>query len=309
MAFTLEDGSGVVGANAGVSVAFVTQYLADRNRAGEGGWGTTTTADDEAAIVQGTDFVELKFAKGFKGTKLHTDLNQARATLTFTGQPADTETVTIGGVVYTFNATLGGANSVLIGADVDTSIANLVNAINGNALELGVSHGTGTVAHPTVTAECFIGDTLTAIAKAAGTTGNSIASTTTVTGATWNFATLNGGSDIVVPQALSFPRAGLYDCDGLLVQGVPLEYQKAIAELAVRARAGTGLWADPATPGLGPLTYLREKVGPIEEERRYIGGTSADSTVPSYPAAEQYLADFLEPGFLFGSGAGSVIRA
>lgn len=53
------------------------------------------------------------------------------ATLTLTANPADTETVTIGGKTYTYEATLTDSDgNVLIGADAEESANNLIAAIN-----------------------------------------------------------------------------------------------------------------------------------------------------------------------------------
>ncbi len=45
--------------------------------------------------------------------------------------PSETNTVTIAGVVFTYNATPSGAGSVNIGADADGSIDTLIHAVNG----------------------------------------------------------------------------------------------------------------------------------------------------------------------------------
>ena len=55
--------------------------------------------------------------------------------LPYTGQPLDTETVTIGGDVYEFCTAAGSVAAdtriaVVIGADADTTMASLVAAIN-----------------------------------------------------------------------------------------------------------------------------------------------------------------------------------
>lgn len=56
------------------------------------------------------------------------------AELAMADQVSEGDTVTIAGVVFTFNATPSGAGSVDIGADAPGSIANLVLAINGGAV-------------------------------------------------------------------------------------------------------------------------------------------------------------------------------
>jgi hypothetical protein len=69
----------------------------------------------------------------------------------FTSNVAANDTVVIGATTYTFKATPSTAYEVDVGADLATSIDNLVAAINAGAGE-GSAYGTGTVAHPLVTA-------------------------------------------------------------------------------------------------------------------------------------------------------------
>lgn len=66
--------------------------------------------------------------------------------------PANNDTVTIGGVTYTFKTTLtGAANEVLIGANAAAALDNLKSAVNDTGTE-GTHYGTGTVANTVVTA-------------------------------------------------------------------------------------------------------------------------------------------------------------
>lgn len=68
MAFTLEDGTGVEGANALVSIDFVDAYFADRG--GNALWDDLTPEDlKEEAIVRATDYVEKVNEGRWKGTK------------------------------------------------------------------------------------------------------------------------------------------------------------------------------------------------------------------------------------------------
>jgi len=115
-----------------------------------------------------------------------TPVNAVAATkvLTFTGNASASETVSIGGQVYTFKTTLAAANEVLIGANAEASRDNLVAAINKGADE-GTTYGTGTVANAYVTATATSTDKVTATAKTAGAAGNDIAVNTDVTGASW----------------------------------------------------------------------------------------------------------------------------
>jgi hypothetical protein len=118
-----------------------------------------------------------------------------KATGTLTGTTiANTNTVTIGSTVYTFKTVITVAYDVLVGGTDSISLDNLIAAITAGA-GAGTLYGTGTVAHPTVTAAAGAGDTMIATALAAGTAGNSIATTETLTAGSWSAATLLGGVD------------------------------------------------------------------------------------------------------------------
>ena len=63
MAFTVEDGTGVAGANAYISVAYADEYHAER---GNAGW----TGDDalkQQAIVRATDYIETRWGDRYRG--------------------------------------------------------------------------------------------------------------------------------------------------------------------------------------------------------------------------------------------------
>lgn len=65
-------------------------------------------------------------------------------TITFTNNASDTNTLTIGGVVFTLAASPSAAGSVDLGADAATTIINLAAAINA-ASEQGATTGAGTL--------------------------------------------------------------------------------------------------------------------------------------------------------------------
>lgn len=107
--------------------------------------------------------------------------------------PANDNTVTIDGHVYTYKTSLtGAADEVLIGASAAAALTNLKAAIldSGGA---GTTYGTGTVAHATVIATTLTATTLLVVAKTAGTAGNAIATTKTSSHLAWGAATLVGG--------------------------------------------------------------------------------------------------------------------
>jgi hypothetical protein len=109
---------------------------------------------------------------------------------------ANTQTVTIGGVTYTFNTALTNtANNVLIGADATAMGANLAAAINAGA-GAGTTYGTGTVANPSVTASASLG-VVTVTARTPGSSGNAIAIAETLTNGSWagGATTLSGGAN------------------------------------------------------------------------------------------------------------------
>lgn len=119
---------------------------------------------------------------------------KASGTLTLTGQPLDTETVTIGTKVYTFLDTLTNTDGyVHIGATAEESADNLRNAINGGPGR-GTDYATATTDHPDVTATDGAGTTVVITAKVDGTAGNSIATTETLTNGSFGAATLENGA-------------------------------------------------------------------------------------------------------------------
>ena len=304
MTVIVENGTGVAGANSNVSVLFVSAYLTDRNRETENGWANgAESTEEDAAVVDATDHIENRFRLIFLGQKKFRDIQLARSTLTLTAQPLDAETVTIGSVTYTFRTAIVAANDVLIGASTAASVVNLNDAVNANVDTSGTGFHEDTVVNPDAGAELHTGDTLLAFGLLTGTADNAVVTTTTVTGATWNFPTLHGGTDIITPQPLSFPRVGLVDRDGITIEGMPLRLLHATAEYSVRARnAATVLAPDPSVdPFGGTVTRLKEKVGPIETDTEYLPGTANSGTLPAYPAADRLLRDFIRT-------SGAVIR-
>ena len=123
---------------------------------------------------------------------------RARATgiLDLSDQPIDTETVTIGVKVYTFQDSLTEADgNVLIGASASDSLDNLIAAINLDA-GAGVQYANAMTINPDVTAAPGALDTMDVAAKKGGTPGNSVATTETLTTGEWTSgATLTGGTN------------------------------------------------------------------------------------------------------------------
>lgn len=296
MVLIKENGSGVFGANSVIDAAYVTAYLTDRNRLTENTWSARTPAIQAAACIAGSAHIETNFRARFRGIKEFKDISAARAVLDVTGQPTDTETVVIGSITYTFNTAIGGANSVLIGASVSASIDNLVQAVAAVNTDLeGVTYGTGTVPNVEAAAQVFYDDTLLCVSLITGTAGNAVATTTTVALASWNFATLNGGSDVRRAQPGSFPRFDLRDSDCNRVVGMPEPLLQCASEYAVRSLAGA-LAPDPTLDALGgQIVRLAKGTGPLRKDTTYQPGTVGSGRIPSYPFADQLIAEYLKP--------------
>ncbi len=107
----------------------------------------------------------------------------AAGAFAFTSNVAVNDTVTIGGIVYTFVAVPASANEVDVGVDLDTSISNLVAAINDSGVE-GSTYGTGTVENPSVSATADLAnDEIDLAARFPGAEGDGIYLASTSPGA------------------------------------------------------------------------------------------------------------------------------
>lgn len=131
----------------------------------------------------------------------------ATGTFDMPANPLDTETVTIGATSYTFQTVLvDAADNVLIGATAEDSLDNLLAAVNTEA-GAGVLYGTGTVQNVSVFLTDLPDEQVEATARTPGAAGNTVVTTTTVTGATWDAATLLSGADI--PSSSEFTVSSL----------------------------------------------------------------------------------------------------
>lgn len=139
--------------------------------------------------------LNLGYSSGCYENADETTAVQGTGTLTSTGTaPSNNDTVTIDTTVYTYKTSLtGAAYEVLIGANAAAALANIKAAING-AAGAGSTYGTGTVAHPTVTAGTLTSTTLALTAISYGTVGN-VATTETSSQLSFGAATLTGGAN------------------------------------------------------------------------------------------------------------------
>ena len=186
----------------------------------------------------------------------------ATGVLTLTGQPLDTELVTVGYKVYKFLTVLvDEANSVLIGGSAGASLDNLIAAIM-KAAGGGTTYGTATVKNSWVTAAAGGGDTMDATAINVGIEGNTIPTTEGLTNGSWGAGLMAGGTGL----------AG----EILTLTGLPL------ADEVVRV-------------GFSIYTFLAAVAGPYTVK---IGDTAA-SSIDNLVAA---IAGHHGEGSLFGVG-------
>lgn len=140
------------------------------------------------------DGIEYTFVDALTGSA-------ATSTLTLTGNMTDGNRVVIGSTTYTFRETLASAYDVKIGAAATNTLDNLIAAING-AAGAGTTYGTGTVAHPDVTAVAGAGDTAVITATEIGTAGNAIATLEYSAVAGWTGATMGSGVSTIPNEVL-----------------------------------------------------------------------------------------------------------
>jgi hypothetical protein len=135
-------------------------------------------------------------------------------TISGTDNFADTETVTIGGVVYTAQSALtSGAGHFLIGANKAASLVNLARAINQSGAGGGTLYdAAATDPNPFVTAT--EASPLVATARYAGAWGNSVTTTDTATFGSWGGATLASGAG-----ARAFDSFGLIPGEFVFIGG------------------------------------------------------------------------------------------
>lgn len=165
-------------------------------------------ASTETVTIDGYVFEVYTGATAVTSGRYSVDVSaggaKAVGTLTSSGTISNNDTVTIDSVVYTFKTALTGAvREVLIGANAAAALDNLKSAINASA-GAGTTYGTGTTAHPTVTATTNTDTTQVVEAKVTGTAGNSLATTETGANLAWGASTLASGAN---PTAGEFTTA------------------------------------------------------------------------------------------------------
>lgn len=303
MTVIVETGAGIINANSYVDEAFVLAYLTDRNR--DAAWTAAGATVQAAAVVAGTDYIEKRWSQRFKGQREFSfgDV-ESIAEIAFTGVPSAAETLTINDFVYTFvvaplttDTPQGNNFEVLIGVDAAGSASNLLDVLDADVDQEGVTFQTGTTVNRHLTAVLVVA-TIDLTSAAPGSSGNSntlVGPVTNVTLTVWGGG-IDGGS-----QPLSFPQENLFDRAGVAVLGIPLRLKQCTAEYSDRVRVAL-LDPDPTFDARGgSITSLSEKVGPIEVATTYSDGTHGTVTIRPYPAADRLVDEYVFP-------AGQVVR-
>lgn len=132
---------------------------------------------------------------------------RAAGTLTVTANFANTETVTVGGKVYTFQDTLTDVDgNVKVGASASASLDNLKAAINLES-GAGTAYAASMTENLNVRVSSKTATTIVVKARVPGTIGNLIASTETGANASWGGAVLASGTGSVASDLHTFLAA------------------------------------------------------------------------------------------------------
>lgn len=277
----VEDGSGIYEANSYAGLSYAHWYLSTRGRAAE--WDAASVAQREAALIAATDYIDRRYGQFFVGQKQFRDIRTSAFNfLQLRSQPQINDTITIGGVVYTFVSASSGPFDIVIGAGVSDTVLAAVLIINDSLI---------------VSADMIGSNSLIVRSRTLGINDVLIETTSSApTRLAWDYTSLIGASDLTT-QTLEWPRAYCYSSSEIL--GVPEKIRQATVELATRALT-SGLMPDPEVSANGQIaTRVFEKVGPIETETAY--SSSINAIFKKFPEVDRLMASFL-------IGVGGVIR-
>lgn len=124
---------------------------------------------------------------------------KATGLLTLTGSPTDGDTVVVNGITYTFKTALGVAAGNVIFTNATDACAHLIAAVNGAAGAGTTYVATSPTPNSGAVAAAGTGTTVAFTAIFPGTVGNSVGTTSSITGGAGSFGstTLTGGTGAV----------------------------------------------------------------------------------------------------------------
>jgi hypothetical protein len=140
----------------------------------------------------------------------------ASGSISFSGNPADGDTVTIGATTYTFKTDMASANDIKLGGSQTDSISTLVKVINGTGAS-GTDYFAGTTTPNASASAASSGSEVTISAKTAGAAGNSVVLAATGSAMSASGSTLEGGSlSNVLPTVARAFTAGAEDNEAVI---------------------------------------------------------------------------------------------
>lgn len=140
----------------------------------------------------------------------------AEGTVSFSANPADGDSLTLGETTYTFKETLAAANDIKLGASLNDTIATLVRVVNGSGAA-GTDYFAGTTTPNASVSAMASGNVVDLIAKQGGIAGNSIALGSSGSAITLSGANMSGGSaGAVLPTVARVFTAGTEDNEAVI---------------------------------------------------------------------------------------------
>lgn len=140
----------------------------------------------------------------------------AQGSVSFSGNPADGDSVTVGETTYTFKTEMAAANDIKLGSSQSDSISTLVKVVNGTGAS-GTDYYAGTTTPNASASAVSSGSEVTVSAKTAGAAGNSVALAAKGSVMSVSGSTLEGGAvSSVLPTVACVFTAGAEDNEAVI---------------------------------------------------------------------------------------------
>jgi hypothetical protein len=206
----------------------------------------------------------------------------ASGTLTIAGVPSDGDTVTIGGVVYTFVNTLVTAHDVLIGATAAATLVNLKAALNADSVSAGVLYGAGTDAHQHIVATTLTATTLKVVSRVVGVIGNLVSVAESSTVLSWSGSVLSGGVGSVMDCFTAIRdyaqiNASLISAIDHMIAGDPVVEEPVVL-------VPTSVLVTPEAPNLAHPDTVQLTAVVLDQNGNAIAGLSPSNWLSSSPS-------------------------